>query len=116
MTARKRVTNSVTETKRAKLKLENALVVDKVNEFGLFVASNASNSHILFGNSNKTPCGLIHSILETRHPCSDVRFYLPHDEFKEYVDKNRHSQYEGYRFCKRCLNAFDKLLMDERAI
>jgi NADH pyrophosphatase NudC (nudix superfamily) len=85
--------------------------MDKIKDFGLFVTSNASNSHILFGDSNKTPCGLVFEIMDTRYPCGEVRFYLPHDEFKKYVEQNRYFHYyQGYRFCKKCLIAFDKLM------
>ncbi len=81
------------------------------NEFGLFVTSNISLSHIVFGESNKTPCGLIHKIVDTKHPNSEIRWYKTVNEFGKWIVNNRWSPYPGWRLCKKCLAAYDKLEM-----
>lgn len=78
-------------------------------EYGLFVTSNKSNSHIVFGDTDKTPCGLEHRIMGTNHPNSEVRWYMGEKDFKAWIAENRQFQYDGYRLCKRCLKAYDKL-------
>ena len=78
--------------------------------FGVFVTSNASMTHILFGESLVTPCGLNNEPFETkgpRYPCSEVRAEMPAKEFKNWIELNRHV-YSHMRLCKRCLKAFDK--------
>lgn len=78
-------------------------------EFGLLVTSNASQSHIVWRN-DKAPCGVYHKLFNTKYPNSEVRWYIPTDEFKKFVEDNRFMPDDGYRFCKRCLKAFDKLM------
>lgn len=80
----------------------------QINKFGLMVTSNESLSHILFDDNIKTPCGLIFKIRDTKHPASDIRWYMPTTDFIKWVDANRFVIDPGYRFCKRCLSSFDR--------
>lgn len=71
--------------------------------FGLFVTSNSSNAHITINNSTITICGM----KMENHPNGEVRFSKLMDDFRTYVENNRHGGGdEGYRFCKHCLKGF----------
>lgn len=80
--------------------------MEDVREFGLYVTSNESYSHIVFGNSDKSACGLSIIIVNAPHPNGEVRWFKPTDEFKQFVELCR-PQPDGYRFCKKCLRSFD---------
>ena len=82
----------------------------RIEEFGVFVLSNASLTHILFGDSRRTPCGLENEGFGERrikHPHSEVRDVMPTNKFKEWIEINR-GIYSDMRLCIRCLSAFDK--------
>lgn len=77
-------------------------------EFGLLVTSNVSLSHITFDDTDTSYCGLKHRLANTRHPNSEVRWYMEEDEFKKWISSNRKLLEPGYRLCKKCLAAYDK--------
>lgn len=94
-----------------KKKINNGLTnQSKVKEFGLYVASNKSNSHLIFDEEVSTPCGLSRNEDDNMHPFSEVRWTMPAGEFKKWIEINRWMPDDGYRMCKRCLAAYDKLV------
>lgn len=86
----------------------------KTETFGVFVTSNASLTHIIFGDAKSTPCGLENESIEKqncKHPASEIRDVMDSVEFSEYVKTNRVLINSELRFCKRCLKAYDKLFV-----
>ena len=82
-------------------------------EFHVFVTSNRSNTHIIVDDSEKTLCGIEDEAIEKtscRFPESEIRATYTKEEFKKWADDNRYSVDDGWRFCKRCLKAYDKII------
>lgn len=85
----------------------------KITEFGLFVTSNASRSHILFIGTNETACGLEVGVRNTKHPNSEIRWIKETEPFKRFVEFNRY-ELDAARFCRKCLKSFDMWYDHER--
>lgn len=82
-----------------------------VEQFGIFVTSNASLTHIIFDDRRKSCCGLNIPSMEERyvdHPNGEIRNLLTPIEMKIYVKDNRHEP-GPLRFCKICLKTYDRL-------
>jgi uncharacterized protein (DUF927 family) len=73
-------------------------------KIGIHVLSNASKTHLIFDESDKTACGI-----DSDCSCSETRFELSYADALEYVRKNRHEQTDKARLCKRCHDKFTLL-------
>lgn len=83
--------------------------MSRPSEIGLFVTSNKSLSHLVFDENMVTPCGLGTGLFD--HKSSETRWYLNFNEFAIWVKQNRKFKDDGYRLCKKCLSAYDKLMV-----
>jgi hypothetical protein len=81
---------------------------EAIAEFHVFVTSNASRTHIIFGNHTHTACGIENEPIGKvwcRFPSSEIRSTYPKKEFIKWFKSQENVESE-FGFCKKCRKKF----------